>query len=155
MTPGDILFLDTNVLLAATVTGRKEHNDSIAILATAIERGIHLATSGQILREYLVVGTRPTDRNGLDLSVGRAVHNVDQFLKVLVLYHETEAVTKNLLSLVTSFDVSGKRIHDANIVALMGAHNIPTLVTLNQSDFVQFDRLTLLSPSQAASELQP
>jgi hypothetical protein len=43
--------------------------------------------------------------------------------------------------------MGGKQIHDANIVASMLVHNIPTLMTLNTVDFTRFsDKIALLTP---------
>ncbi len=56
-TVGDVLFLDTNVLLTATDSSRPEHRDAMRLLNEAGGRGLHLAVSGQIFREYL--GSHP------------------------------------------------------------------------------------------------
>jgi predicted nucleic acid-binding protein len=45
--------------------------------------------------------------------------------------------------------VSGKQIHDANIVAAMLTNGIDTLLTLNTADFKRYeDRITLLTPGE-------
>ena len=66
--PGSLLLLDTNILLAATNTGRVNHKMSRQIFPACRTSGIHVAVCGQILREYLVVCTRPTENNGLGLQ---------------------------------------------------------------------------------------
>ena len=71
---GDILFVDTNVLLTATDESRPQHRDAGRLFGESGLHGLHLAASGQILREYLVVATRPPDTNGLGLhAFGRTV----------------------------------------------------------------------------------
>ena len=57
----DRVMLDTNVLLAATDEGRAEHRDALMIMNEWAAGGTTLCTSGQILREYLAVATRPVD----------------------------------------------------------------------------------------------
>jgi predicted nucleic acid-binding protein len=52
-------LLDTNVLLAATDEGRDQHARAIETLDEWPAAGTTLYTSGQILREYLAVATRP------------------------------------------------------------------------------------------------
>jgi predicted nucleic acid-binding protein len=56
-------MIDTNVLLAATDEGRSEHHDALTILNNWPAGDTTLCISGQILREYLAVATRPADRN--------------------------------------------------------------------------------------------
>ena len=84
------------------------------------------AASGQVLREYLVVATRPAEVNGLGLSVPDALANVDEFARHLDLYDETVAVSTRLRQLALDHDLRGKRLHDANIVATMSVHGIST-----------------------------
>ena len=110
--------------------------------------GLRLAVSGQILREYLVVATRPVDVNGLGLDVRDATANVSEFLRRLDLYDETEAVSERLCRLARIHDLRGKRIHDANIVATMMAHGIRALVTQNLEDFAPFDEIAIVGMTE-------
>lgn len=64
------ILVDTNVLLAATTPGRSLHSAALEVLNEWPNGGVSLLTSGQILREYLVVATRPASSNGLELSKG-------------------------------------------------------------------------------------
>ena len=72
----DRVMLDTNVLLAATDEGRAEHRDALTIMNEWAAGDTTLCTSGQILREYLAVATRPTEQNGLGLKPADAVSNM-------------------------------------------------------------------------------
>ena len=72
----DRVMLDTNVLLAATDEGRAEHRDALMIMNEWAAGGTTLCMSGQILREYLAVATRPVEHNGLGLKPADAVGNV-------------------------------------------------------------------------------
>jgi predicted nucleic acid-binding protein len=135
---GEILFLDINVLLAATVHSRPDHLPARRLLSLSRRGGFHLVLSGQVIREYLVVATRPLASNGLGLKVPDALRNVEQFRRCAVLLEETEAVSKLLGALVSACGTTGARIHDANIVATMQAHGISSLVTQNIGDFKEF-----------------
>ena len=55
----DILFVDTNVLLTATDESRQLHSEALNLLAGTINLEKRLATSGQVVREYLVVAHSP------------------------------------------------------------------------------------------------
>ncbi|MFW5729909.1 MAG: type II toxin-antitoxin system VapC family toxin, partial [Spirochaetota bacterium] len=135
---GELAFIDTNVLLAATDRGRPDHEIARSLFSAAIRAGVHLAVSGQVLREYLVVATRPPEANGFGLSPDDALHNVGTFRARTVLVEELEAVMDELFRLLPSAGISDKRIHDANIAATMRAHHITTLVTANVGDFRMF-----------------
>ena len=141
---GEVAFVDTNVLLAATDESRPHHGDARRLLTESGERGIHLAASGQVLREYLVVATRPVKANGLGLDPGDAVANVNEFLRYLHLYAESEAVARRLRQLALSYNLRGKRLHDANLVATMGTHGIRALVTENGGDFDPFEEIDVV-----------
>lgn len=142
---GEILFVDTNVLLTATDVLRPSHLEAQRIFSKASQQGFHLALSGQILREYLVVATRPVEANGLGLTVPDAVENVEQFLEFANLFEETEDVALRLRELAKNLDVRGPRLHDANIVATMLVHRIPVLVTQNSKDFIGFGGIKTLA----------
>ena len=48
---GEILFLDTNILLIATDGSHSLHRQAIELFEEANTRGFHLAANGQVLRE--------------------------------------------------------------------------------------------------------
>ena len=141
---GEILFVDTNVLLTATDESRPRHREARHLLAEAGHNGFHLAASGQILREYLVVATRPPDVNGLGLGVRDAMNNLGEFLRRVHLYDETEGVSRRLRQLCLDHGLHGKRLHDANVVATMLTHGLRILVTRNAADFSPFDEVEIV-----------
>jgi predicted nucleic acid-binding protein len=155
MTPkaGDTLFVDTNILLTATDEKRSNHDMAQAMIGEAVAKGIHLAVSGQILREYLVVATRPMESNGLGLSGKDALANVEEFLRRMVVYDETEDVARRLRSLVRTCDLSGRRIHDANVAATMLMNGLSLVLTENDDDFRGLPGVVTVSLPEAWSVL--
>jgi predicted nucleic acid-binding protein len=137
----DRVVLDTNVLLAATDTGRTEYAKAREALDEWPARGTTLYTSGQILREYLLVATRPEVGNGLGLSQLDSVANTRALCGRLRLLDENEKVNARLLALLDDIGCGGKQVHDANIVATMLVHGVDTLVTINVDDFTRFGKL--------------
>lgn len=130
-------FVDTNVLLTCTSTRRPGHAAALELLETGFaERSLFL--SGQVLREYIVVATRPPAVNGLGLTSAQALGNARQFLDRATFLREDEAVRDALLRLLDRVPCSGKQVHDANIAATMVAHRIGVLLTLNPRDFERF-----------------
>lgn len=140
MTSGDRVVVDTNVLLAATDPERKLHPQALTVLNEWPNRGHRLCVSGQILREYMVVATRPAEANGLALAVPSALANVAALSARLRLLEETERVALRLRELVRSTDCTGSRIHDANVVATARAHGVGRLVTANVRHFRPFSQ---------------
>ena len=136
---GDLLFIDTNVLLTATDESRPNHAAARRLITESDRNGFHLAASGQILREYMVVATRPMDVNGMGLDPRDAIGNVKAFLRYVSLFDETQATARKLRRLGLKHGLQGKRFHDANIVATMSVHGIRSLVTDNVRDFAAFD----------------
>ena len=66
---GERLFCDTNVLLSAVDRRRALHARALRVLNELPNQGVELCVSGQVLRECLLVSTRPVERNGLGLTL--------------------------------------------------------------------------------------
>jgi predicted nucleic acid-binding protein len=133
-------MLDTNVLLAASDEGRGEHGDALTVLNDWAAGRTELCTSGQVIREYLSVATRPAARKGLGLKLPDAVGNVRAIRERTTLLAEDSTVTDRLLGLLGDVECGGKQVHDANLVATMLVHGVGTVVTMNLDDFARFGR---------------
>ena len=144
-TAGDRLFCDTNVLLSAIDRGRVLHNQALHVLNVLPNQGLELCVSGQVVREFLAVCTRPVDANGLGLTPATAADNVEAILERSTVLDENRNVARRLLRLTRAVKCSGKRLHDANIVATMQEHGLTRLVTGNVSDFRRFGDLQLVA----------
>lgn len=140
-TGGSEVFLDTNVLLTATTPARALHQAALSILNDWPGRGLQLCTSGQVVREYLVVATRPPEVNGLGLSTDDALFNASSFSRRVRLVAEGEATLRRLERIVRDHDCRGRQVHDAHIVATALAHGVSRLVTENTGDFRRFNGL--------------
>jgi predicted nucleic acid-binding protein len=136
----DRVVLDTNVLLAATDEGRSAHADAVAALDLWPALGVSLYTSGQIIREYLCVATRPVDSNGLGLGTQDALSNARSLRGRMHLLSEDRRVADELCDLLDGTDCAGKQVHDANLVATMLVHGVAAVVTANVEDFERFVR---------------
>ena len=102
--------------------------------------------SGQILREYLVVATRPLASNGLALSPAEAIANTVAFRSLMPRLEENDEVHERLAQLVLAHECRGVVIHDANVVATALTHGIPAIVTENEGDFQRFNHLISVIP---------
>jgi predicted nucleic acid-binding protein len=140
MKVADRALIDTNVLLSATDQGRAEHARAIAVLDQWPAAGTVLYASGQILREYLSVSTRPEAQNGLGMTQADAVTNARALRGRLRVLDENDKVLDRLLDLLDGdAQCGGKQVHDANLVATALVHGIGAVVTLNVEDFIRFE----------------
>lgn len=137
-TDDNALFVDTNVLVYANVAEAPQHAAALAAITAARETGRTLWISRQVLREYLVIMTRPQSFETLPRET--VLDQVRQFLEQFEIADESAAVTEHLLALVAEIPVGGKQVHDANIVATLLAYGISALLTHNTQDFVRFGK---------------
>lgn len=141
------IFVDTNILLAATDTDRQQHADAKLFLEASFTGVWRAFASAQIFREYLVVATRPILNNGLGLTPAEACGNVEAFQQLVQTLPEGREVQAKLTEFVLQYNLKGKRIHDANLVAVMEAHGLRILKTYNPQDFHPFQQLTIVGAS--------
>jgi predicted nucleic acid-binding protein len=128
-------------LPAATDEARHHHQLAIDLITLHHRSGLHLGISCQIIREYMVVDTRPLQADGLGLNPSDTIHNAEEFRKRLLFFPETEEVSNKSRLLIKQHHLSGARIHDANVVATMSARGISKLVTENTDDFSAFSTI--------------
>ncbi|MGV3722874.1 MAG: type II toxin-antitoxin system VapC family toxin [Actinomycetota bacterium] len=140
------MLLDTNVLLRY-----RQHSSAAHVLCrTAIERlenqGRELCLCTQNLIEYWAVATRPVAQNGFGLlhaDVDRDLADFEQGFEILT---EPADVLRWWRALVNNHGVTGRQVHDARLVALMQAHGIRHLLTLNPADFTRYPVITVIQP---------
>jgi len=130
-----MIFLDTNILLAACIEGRNKSTACRNLLEQGLTGERSLFTNGQVIREFLVVATRPVEVNGLGLTPKSALANVAEFKRCVRVLDETGDTSIQLEGLIERHRLKGKRIHDANLVATMQTHGLNQLATLNTADF--------------------
>jgi predicted nucleic acid-binding protein len=136
----DPAFLDTNVLVAASVEAHPSHSAATVLLGRLAAEGAPLCISLQVCREFLVVLTRqPVE--GRAFTVEEALRALDSWRSACTVLDEDAAVQGELFALLRSHQVKGKQVHDANIVATMRANGISRLATLNVKDFERYEDL--------------
>lgn len=140
------IFIDTNILLRATVVQFPNYALVKPFVERYISQGDELWISGQIIREYFNQVTRPQSF----MQPMDAAQIDTQYKKIRTVFriaYETQAVIEQFVALLQTHPTAGKQVHDANIAATMHVYGIHTLLTLNVADFKRFsDTLTLISP---------
>lgn len=139
------IFIDTNILVYANVASAPFHAEALTTIRDYWKNGNVLWVSRQVLREFLVVITRPqlfsSPSSGL-IAASRARFFEQKFS----IADETAQVTFHLLQLIESLDIKGKQVHDTNIVATMLANRVRYLLTHNVADFKRFSHLIEVIP---------
>jgi predicted nucleic acid-binding protein len=133
----EALFLDTSLIIPATVAVHPAHAASSAFIDAEIARGVVLCISPQVCREFLVVLTRQPVSDRV-FETREALSVLQHWTTGCRVLEENELVLRELLSLVEQFNVRGKQVHDCNIVATMRINGIGRLATRNASDFKRY-----------------
>ena len=99
------------------------------------------------LIEFRAVATRPVDANGFGWDTRQAEQEVGKLLNFFLFLGDTPTVFRHWLALVTAHAVSGKRVHDARLAAVMEAHGVASILTFNTRDFARYPGLTATDPA--------
>jgi predicted nucleic acid-binding protein len=139
-------LFDTNIFLR--LSDRISANYALARDATyiLIEQGHKCCLTSQIIIEFWVVATRPTEVNGLGWTPERTKNQINQFLTRFTVLEETPEIFTLWFQLVTDYNIKGKRTHDIRLLAVMKAHSITHLLTFNPDDFVPLPNIIIVQP---------
>jgi predicted nucleic acid-binding protein len=144
-TGAESVFLDTNVLVGASVVAHPSNAVATGLVARLADHGVDLFISPQVCREFLAVLTRgPVE--GRNFSSSEAVDALDRWMSGCFLLDDSDEVLAELVMLVARRSVRGRQVHDANVVATMIANRITRLATLDLADFRRYEDLVSLEP---------
>ena len=131
------VFIDTNVLVYASIPVSPFYTDAQKWLRDSSQNGIQMYISRQILREYLAVLSR-NQAIASAIPISSLITEVQAFESQFTILEDGPDITKQLLMLLTQIPAAGKQIHDANIVATMLTYGVSKLLTHNTSDLNRF-----------------
>ena len=140
MTDAKPLFIDTNILIYANVANAPFHKQALNALTLVQQSERPLWISRQVLREFISARTRPqtfAKPSTPEIVIERVRYLTEQFQVA----DDTSLVTEQLIKLLKDFNIGGKQVHDANIVATMLAYDIPCLLTHNIKYFQRFENI--------------
>lgn len=145
-------LVDTNVLLRRADADSVEHAVCSEAVDRLLEAGQEPCVCAQVLIEFWSVSTRPKKVNGLDLPPSVASQLVAEFRTTFTRLPEAPDMAERWQAIAEKHSVQGKQAHDARIVALMLAHNITHLLTLNSDDFARYAEITTVTPQEILSQ---
>ena len=132
---------------AAEETGRLAQ--LLEALKLLREASHEVFTCAQVLIEFWAVATRPRDVNGLGMTVADTDRELTDIEDLFDCLPEPPDAAKRWRELARKHSVQGRQAHDARIVALMLAHNVTHLLTLNTADFSRYPEITTVTPSES------
>lgn len=148
MRAANSIFLDSNVLVYATIAQSPLYPTAQKAITDLKQAGTETWISRQVLREYLATLTRPQTFLGIGkpIPVPTLTAEVRHFQSQYRIAEEVHQVTEELLNLMFRYSAGGKQVHDANIVATMIVYGISHLLTHNVTDFNRFTDVITLVP---------
>ena len=141
-------LLDTNILVRLVDRASVQHVVAVAAVARLLTQGHELHISAQNLIEFWSVATRPPSANGLGWDTTRTLTELNDIRSRFPLRDDTPDIFLNWLRLVSAEGVSGRQVHDARLVAVMEAHSITHLLTVNTNDFRRYSTITVVYPDE-------
>ncbi|HLP44710.1 MAG TPA: type II toxin-antitoxin system VapC family toxin [Candidatus Deferrimicrobium sp.] len=138
----DKIFLDTNILVYLSNEESYFHEKTLKIFNQIVGK-YDIWISRQVLREYAVVMSRQ-EFYGKTLTSQEIVEDIEKWEKSFNVIDETKETTDNLKKLLAKYEIKGKQIHDANIVASMINYSIPLVFTFNIKDFQVFEEIEIM-----------
>ncbi len=148
----DKIFLDTNILVYLSNEDSLFHKTALEKFKQIVKKH-EIWISRQVLREYAVVMSR-LEVYEKTLRSQEIIDDIAKWEKSFKVADEAEGITENLKNLILRYNLKGRRIHDANIVASMMEYSIPLLFTFNIKDFKAFEEIQLLE-IESKKEFEP
>jgi len=130
-------------LIDTSVLGRLA-NTADDFYAAALRAVVELHRSGETLNiapqnliEFRGFATRPAAVNGLGLATEAAEAKMAAFEAAFPLLPDTPGIFPTWKVLVETFNVVGKQVHDARLMAVCYTHGVTHLLTFNIQHFVR------------------
>lgn len=147
-------LIDTNVLLRA-IDRNHPHSGLVRRSLIMLRRqGIELFFTPQNLIEFWAVATRPVDSNGLGMSVDWTAVQLSRIKRFFNLVADTPDAFPEWERLVLRYQVSGKKVHDARLVAAMKVNGISQILTFNADDFARYGEIRVIHPNQVSAQTE-
>jgi predicted nucleic acid-binding protein len=145
------ILVDTNILLRMSDKLSPQRPACLHAIQHLKNRQHELCLCAQTMIEFWVVSTRPREVNGLGLGASDALFDLSAFEQNFMLLPEPDDIAYRWRQIVSQHSVLGRQAHDARLVALMLAHGVSHLMTLNSTDFDRYKQIATTDPHSALS----
>ena len=143
-------LLDTNIVLRIADSRSAQHTVAVEAVAKLVAQDNEIYVAPQVLVEFWVVASRPTNVNGLGWSVDAVESELSDILTKFRVLSETPQLFSEWRRLVISHRVIGKQAHDARLVAIMNTSGFTHILTFNVNNFRAFG-VTVVSPDDVVA----
>lgn len=144
-----LILVDTNLTLRLVEPEHAQHAVAAKAIAALDDSAHQLVIVPQVVYEFWSVATRPRDRNGLGMKVVDAESKLDGLMPTFKLLRDERTIFEIWQQLVIDYEVSGKQVHDARLVAAMLRHGISHLLTFNGAAFTRYAEVAVVEPLRA------
>jgi predicted nucleic acid-binding protein len=149
------VLLDTGILLRAFVPADPDCGPIRSALRQLRRQNEELFTTFQNVAEFYNVSTRPvTARGGYGLPVKTVEARVAFIERLGPRMIENDDVYRQWKRLISNYKVTGVAVHDARLVAMMLAHGVGRVLTVNDRDFRRYEPegIGVLTPQMLVEE---
>jgi predicted nucleic acid-binding protein len=151
-----LILVDSGILLRLTNRADPQHAAIRQAVRTLTARGDELAIAVQNSAEFWNVSTRPaTARGGLGVPIAEADRRLRVLERLFPVLADLPTAYAIWRQLVITHAVQGRQVHDARLVALMHAHGITHVLTLNGPDFARYPGIVTIDPAGLAAFAPP
>jgi predicted nucleic acid-binding protein len=144
-------LVDTNVLLRALDRQHQLCSAARRAMINLRRQNYDLYLTAQNLIEFWAVATRPVDANGLGMSTQWSAAQLTRMKRFFSILSDTGDIVTEWERIVIQQEVSGKKAHDARLVASMKVHGITEILTFNGADFSRYLGITIIDPQKLSS----
>ncbi len=134
MTEDKKIIVDTNILIYLSNDVPKGTVKAVKKIKELRSGKFKLFTSEQVIREFIVTQSNLQKIQG-EINFPKLLSDIQYIFKNFIIPYPTQISLSKLITYVSTYQITGKRIHDANIIAGASANNISSIFTNNFSDF--------------------
>jgi len=142
---------DTNILLRLADTPSPQNPIAARAVAALFRERHEVFITAQNIVEFWAVATRPRENNGFGWTLDRTRAEVHTLREKFPFLPEGPEVFVQWIRLVDTVPVTGKRAHDARLVAVLKTHGVDHLLTFNSDDFALFTDIAVVDPRTVAA----
>jgi predicted nucleic acid-binding protein len=140
------LLLDTNILIYATLSGDRRHEQSREILDLRSRERVEVFISVQNLAEMYPNLTGPKNQPPDSPELARAKIRSIASLPGITVLPVTMETAIHALALCEAYGRTRQDYFDMQLVALMQEEGIGTIITENAGDFAMVEGITVVNP---------
>jgi predicted nucleic acid-binding protein len=144
------VLVDTNVILRSIHRKHPHHRAAREAITRITNDGNRICVASQNLVELWAVCTRPIENNGFALAPGQADRVLARVEGAVFRLPDSDAIYTEWRRLVVTHGVSGKKAHDARLVAAMNVHRVTHILTFNVDDFSRYSDIQVIRPTSTS-----